>query len=71
MLNERDWMDTAEAQTLAGLLAAFWSTGGLPRPPTSHEIWFARSGRSRSTDELSVVLDRLLGELGYRHLAPG
>jgi hypothetical protein len=31
MLNERDWMDAAEARTLAGLLAAFWSTGRLPR----------------------------------------
>lgn len=31
MLTERDWMDTAEAKTLAGLLAAYWSTGRLPR----------------------------------------
>ncbi len=31
MLNERDWLDAAEAETLAGLLAAFWSVGELPR----------------------------------------
>ena len=31
MLNERDWMDAAEAGALAAVLAAFWSAGRLPR----------------------------------------
>jgi hypothetical protein len=31
MLNERDWLDAGEAEALAGLLAAFWSGGELPR----------------------------------------
>jgi hypothetical protein len=31
MLDERDWLDADEAQTLAALLQAFWSMGTLPR----------------------------------------
>jgi predicted component of type VI protein secretion system len=31
MLDERDWLDAAEAQALADLLRAFWSVRQLPR----------------------------------------